>query len=517
MQILNYGTKIDITNVSNVNIQNCNITEVQQGVRYFSSSGIFSNNNLTSSTIYHGFVVEGSTVDCFNNTITKTSPNTGRGVGIYYVSGSSGNFAENDVSGWDWGFGATWSASPNSFASSAPSRNNRIRNCNYGLVVYRQSSVCFGVIADTRYARNSVDNTINARVGMSYTTYYSYLLAHQNWWGSNPPNTSKFQIGSNAYFDYQWYLSSDPWAGFAKIIAGNVGNSPNPTQNPIEPLLAGIDLRNQNKYKEAKDFFKDYLAEHPDNQAAYVDLYSCYNKETSNDIINFFNNLPEKASKDHKLLLSFLYLKEGNDKEAKKINNKIIAENPNTSLATRAKLNNIYITLYNENNIDGAINDFNEVINKDELSTPMELSLVQQAIESYGTTYGVEIKGLAKIPDFISTEEDSIDQNGLAKTNIPDKYELFGNYPNPFNPSTIIRYSLPFQSSVELVIYDVMGKEVKSYNIYSQSAGNQNIFWDGTNKNGITVSSGIYLYRISIKSLENNQAFVKTAKLLMLK
>ena len=76
---------------------------------------------------------------------------------------------------------------------------------------------------------------------------------------------------------------------------------------------------------------------------------------------------------------------------------------------------------------------------------------------------------------------------------------------------------MPFQSSIELVIYDIMGREVKSFNISSQSAGNQNIFWDGTNKNGNSVSSGIYLYRIRIKSLENNETFVKTAKLMMLK
>jgi flagellar hook assembly protein FlgD len=62
-----------------------------------------------------------------------------------------------------------------------------------------------------------------------------------------------------------------------------------------------------------------------------------------------------------------------------------------------------------------------------------------------------------------------------------------------------------------------MGREVKSFSISSQSSGYQNIIWNGTNENGSTVSSGIYLYRISIKSIENNQTFVKTAKLMMLK
>jgi flagellar hook assembly protein FlgD len=62
-----------------------------------------------------------------------------------------------------------------------------------------------------------------------------------------------------------------------------------------------------------------------------------------------------------------------------------------------------------------------------------------------------------------------------------------------------------------------MGREIKSFNIASQSSGYQSIIWDGTNENGNSVSSGVYLYRISIKSLESNETFIKTAKLMMLK
>ncbi|MDO8549817.1 MAG: FlgD immunoglobulin-like domain containing protein, partial [Ignavibacteria bacterium] len=67
------------------------------------------------------------------------------------------------------------------------------------------------------------------------------------------------------------------------------------------------------------------------------------------------------------------------------------------------------------------------------------------------------------------------------------------------------------------IIYDIMGIEIKLFNIPSQSAGYQNIFWDGTNENGNLVSSGVYLYKINIKSLENDETFVKTSKLIMLK
>jgi alpha-amylase len=100
---------------------------------------------------------------------------------------------------------------------------------------------------------------------------------------------------------------------------------------------------------------------------------------------------------------------------------------------------------------------------------------------------------------------------------LPQDFNVYNNYPNPFNPSTTISYALPYQSSVELVIYDIMGAKVKSFNIPSQSSGYQSILWDGRNENGNSIASGIYLYRIIFKSLENNETFVKTAKLMLIK
>ena len=139
-----------------------------------------------------------------------------------------------------------------------------------------------------------------------------------------------------------------------------------------------------------------------------------------------------------------------------------------------------------------------------------------------------------KYPDDILTwqakllqgEIDSIPSSlyALSKTAISSEkisdikdFSLIGNFPNPFNPTTNIRYSLPYQSSVELKIYDIMGREIKSFNIPTQSQGYQNITWNGVNENGVHVTSGVYLYMIKIKSLENDQTFQKVSKLLLLK
>lgn len=105
----------------------------------------------------------------------------------------------------------------------------------------------------------------------------------------------------------------------------------------------------------------------------------------------------------------------------------------------------------------------------------------------------------------------------LVESTLPSEYSLLGNYPNPFNPSTTIKYSLPKESSVELKIYDIMGREIKTFAISSQPAGNNEIHWDGTNNNGVRVTSGVYIYRIKLKALDGIRVFEKCAKLVLTK
>lgn len=79
---------------------------------------------------------------------------------------------------------------------------------------------------------------------------------------------------------------------------------------------------------------------------------------------------------------------------------------------------------------------------------------------------------------------------------IPDTYVLKQNYPNPFNPTTTIRYGLPETSDVSLVIYDLKGRVVQSYQHKDHMAGWVDVSWNGTNSRGEAVSTGVYLCRM---------------------
>lgn len=91
------------------------------------------------------------------------------------------------------------------------------------------------------------------------------------------------------------------------------------------------------------------------------------------------------------------------------------------------------------------------------------------------------------------------------------------NYPNPFNPSTAIRYALPKQSLVEVKIYDIMGHEIKRLTQEIQSEGYHKVVWDGKNSQNQQVSSGTYICRLRAISNENGQVFEKSAKMLLVK
>ena len=80
---------------------------------------------------------------------------------------------------------------------------------------------------------------------------------------------------------------------------------------------------------------------------------------------------------------------------------------------------------------------------------------------------------------------------------VPEVFELSQNFPNPFNPNTHIQFALGKDELVNLNIFDIQGRLIKSLvsNSYYPS-GYYNITWDGKNNMGIQVPSGIYLYKL---------------------
>jgi len=143
----------------------------------------------------------------------------------------------------------------------------------------------------------------------------------------------------------------------------------------------------------------------------------------------------------------------------------------------------------------------------------MDIVYIDESVQ-IGTTYyyaitAIDYSGNESTPATLTSVVTSA-QQGPAE-NIPNTYELNSNYPNPFNPSTSIRYGLPAESNVRLQIYNILGQLVASLVNEKQPAGYQSVIWNAN------VASGIYFYRLEAVSATDGKTFVDVKKMLLLK
>jgi len=91
------------------------------------------------------------------------------------------------------------------------------------------------------------------------------------------------------------------------------------------------------------------------------------------------------------------------------------------------------------------------------------------------------------------------------------------SFPNPFNPTTSIRFDIPEKSSVSMVIYNVLGREIKKLVSGELVSGYHQAIWDGKDDRGNPVPSGLYIYQFSAISEESKNQFQGSNKLVLMK
>ncbi|MEA1972302.1 MAG: T9SS type A sorting domain-containing protein, partial [Candidatus Cloacimonadota bacterium] len=93
----------------------------------------------------------------------------------------------------------------------------------------------------------------------------------------------------------------------------------------------------------------------------------------------------------------------------------------------------------------------------------------------------------------------SVNISGIGDDSlIPQVTKLVGNYPNPFNPTTTIKYDLKETSFVQIGIFNIKGQKINSLVNQSENAGSKSIAWNGTDSLNNKVGSGLYFYRMII-------------------
>ncbi|MCZ6765447.1 MAG: T9SS type A sorting domain-containing protein [bacterium] len=126
-----------------------------------------------------------------------------------------------------------------------------------------------------------------------------------------------------------------------------------------------------------------------------------------------------------------------------------------------------------------------------------------------GKTYTYTLAAVKRSGAEILAEEDVMFESPAASVSYP--FGLSQNYPNPFNPRTTIEFTLPEESHVELVVFDVRGNQVKRLLDEVRPSGINMTDWNGTNEAGAGVPTGIYFYRMTWGST------VETRKMILMK
>jgi flagellar hook assembly protein FlgD len=109
-------------------------------------------------------------------------------------------------------------------------------------------------------------------------------------------------------------------------------------------------------------------------------------------------------------------------------------------------------------------------------------------------------------------------KSGVITTDVRDEnssrsksFHLFQNFPNPFNPSTMITFSVPQTDQVHITIYNILGQEVRTLFAGQMERGAQTLPFDGKDQKGRTLCTGTYICRM------NAGAFVETKKMTLIK
>lgn len=452
---------------------------------------------------------------------------SGGGIANYY---SSPYITGNEIGNNYIGITASNSSSP-LLGYAGVYGNNNIHHNYMGVYAISYSNPFLGRETCTLQGGNNIieNNTSYNMLAQSNCI----VLAENNWWGSNPPVANKIVANSGSTIDYFPYLESLPEQQFANLknspeeslydqnfsvlqsdtgftaTENSIVNNFNPAWPIFWKLLYARNLIDVKKYNYAQEILKQVITSNSDSSLSHyaLDLLWRASRKFDKDSLNTFLDILSKRSGRKNIYAHAQLILAGYDKvnRIQKLD-AVIGSYPNTPFAEMAIFQK-FLYYFNEQN---------DLIKAREISNQMDVLFPNSELTKDANSH---LEGTGSVPKMAANPDDSEDSENLASNlSIPTEYQLLGNYPNPFNPSTTISYALPFESEVVVNIFDLTGSIIKSFNLNNQTAGYKTLNWDGKNNSGTAVSSGIYIYSIKAVSTEGNgKSFVKSSKLMLLK
>jgi parallel beta-helix repeat protein len=483
-----YGISLSSTDPT---ISNCTIQSNGTGINSSSSlptiSGCTIQNNINYGINASSISPSGNYLYWYNNTFT------GNGYAVV-LNNASPYLHDNDI--FDNSHGVVMTSSSTNFAD--PSKSWK----GYNEITCASTPLFKADNYSSIYAGYGYDGGYNSIFGSEQpdmqSLNHSTIYACNNYWGSPYPAT--YADGTSTILS--WYpLGSDPNSSSCSLNKRSVLAKSTTTGDDVdfpEQLANAIASGFDNDFSTAKNLLKTIIEDKYDNTYTPLALLTYYNfdlkdqdlnataaSDYSNDILT---SVYDRSKEDPlrpfavRLLARDAALKDKTDQMIL-YNNEIIEYYPNSSNEVSAlyDLTNYYYETEQNNLATKYLKRMEEVYPENDLTLFAKINL---------GLYSMELRK----------------DNGAINQQIPAVFSLSDNYPNPFNPSTTINYSLPVNEKVVLKVYDILGKEVAILVNEQKPEGNYQVIFNAEN-----LASGLYLYQIK------SGTFIQTKKMILMK
>jgi parallel beta-helix repeat protein len=454
-------------NADNIVIKGCQLIDNSYGIYSGYTDNISIKNNIIQDCYYYGVYLYRSSATIMENSIENTS---------YYDGINVASYSDIDMN--------HVYAHPN-----IEINNSIIDNHRYGIYIASSASADLGVklYMQPPYLRGGF-NFFEHDSGIydAYNASSNTVRAELNWW-DNMALSGSFDTYPTA-IDQGYQL-------------------PKSTSDEVHQLIAEAYRLEivDSAYADAINLLNRAIAVDPSDPVNYkilLSLVRLYNKmDDADGLLHYLDQLFYEYSDKliGKIALDYsvsVFLSRRNFKEALKRSDQAI------SIWSLEKGGNELMAwaLYEQGQIIQEIEKQSGDLAKS--TGKSSVDIFAMILENYPESEAAEAIGLMDIEIEPEAEKTAV---------IPRKFALKSAYPNPFNPKTTISFDLPEEARVEIVVYDLIGREIWQSTRTSYPAGTHSLVWNGTTKSGQPVGTGVYLVRL------NSPKYSATQKVLLIK
>lgn len=357
----------------------------------------------------------------------------------------------------------------------------------------------------------------NDRYNNIYINDYGYYICNfdmdddiprdieYNYWGSEQgPSINQFYPSDEGLWDW------NPWC----IAPNEIGGDPDFIEDEGDGLEQGLRLEADNRYEEAVETYRSFIVETENMIRKKVAMRRILSVSVVGGLelpplIDYYQSIVATSRstniiEDAERLMIKVREAMGDYEDAIRDYERILTSAPSfeDSIYTVIDAGRAYLLMQARG---GARRGFNPQIPQLEPTNWDEFKAHRSEL-------------LAELQLRISRHlQSGKGAGGSALLSLPNRFFLHQNQPNPFNPLTQIRYDLPELSDVRLDIFNIAGRKVITLVNGWEQAGCKSVVWNGLDDEGKAVSSGVYLYKITITGQNSGTKFSQSAKMILLK